>query len=338
MASQSRPKPRPRKLFRKPKRPDDSARKAKQIIQRRTIYLLLLFGVASFLAVFAKAYDLTMNQGDELKARASKQQTQSTTISASRGTIYDRNGTILAISAMADTVFLDPKAIQDYAAQMDLDRAKKLAEGVKSGETLPMTGQEYKDMIAQKLAELLDISEQEIRERMEKTKSRYEVLKTQADRDTVGDKVREFISKTGNPTGKTLQGIHLEGDAKRYYPYGSLAAHTIGFLDSDNHGAYGLEAIYEEELDGKTGLAVTAKDANGSELMFQYGQIYEAEDGSSLQLTIDANIQSYVERGLANMISQFNAANGATGIVIMTEIGRAVQRECRDRSRMPSSA
>ena len=316
MASQSRPKPRPRKLFRKPKRPEDSARKAKQIIQRRTIYLLLLFGVASFLAVFAKAYDLTMNQGDELKARASQQQTQSATISASRGTIYDRNGTILAISAMADTVFLDPKAIQDYAAQMDLDRAKKLAEGVKSGETLPMTGQEYKDMIAQKLAELLDISEQEIRERMEKTKSRYEVLKTQADRDTVGDKVREFISKTGNPTGKTLQGIHLEGDAKRYYPYGSLAAHTIGFLDSDNHGAYGLEAIYEEELDGKTGLAVTAKDANGSELMFQYGQIYEAEDGSSLQLTIDANIQSYVERGLANMISQFNAANGATGIVM----------------------
>ena len=159
-----------------------------------------------------------------------------------------------------------------------------------------MTGQEYKDMIAQKLAELLDISEQEIRERIEKTKSRYEVLKTQADRDTVGDKVREFISKTGNPTGKTLQGIHLESDAKRYYPYGSLAAHVIGFLDGDNHGAYGLEAIYEDDLDGKTGMAVTARDASGADPLFQFEQYYDAEDGNSLRLTIDANIQSYVEQ------------------------------------------
>ena len=67
------PRPRkPQKAPRRPKLPADSAKKAKQIIQRRTIYLLLLFGVVTFLAVFAKAYDLTMNQGDELKARASQ--------------------------------------------------------------------------------------------------------------------------------------------------------------------------------------------------------------------------------------------------------------------------
>ena len=119
------PRPRkPQKAPRRPKLPADSAKKAKQIIQRRTIYLLLLFGMVTFLAVFAKAYDLTMNQGDELKARASQQQTRSTTITASRGTIYDRNGTILAISAMADTVFLDPKVIQEYAAELDVKRAE----------------------------------------------------------------------------------------------------------------------------------------------------------------------------------------------------------------------
>ena len=89
---------------RKIKSPADSARKAKQVIQRRTIYLMLFFGIVTFLAVFAKAYDLTVNQGDALKDRASRQQTQSTTISASRGAIYDRNGTALAISATADTV------------------------------------------------------------------------------------------------------------------------------------------------------------------------------------------------------------------------------------------
>ena len=315
------PRPRkPLKMPRKPKSPVDSAKRAKQIIQRRTIYLLLLFGVATFLAVFAKAYDLTVNQADDLKARASQQQTRSTTITASRGAIYDRNGTILAISAMADTVFIDPKVIQDYAAELDLKRAEALAAGVKSGETLPITGQEYKDLIASKLSQLLEIDERDIYEKMEKAKSRYEILKTKVDKDTVGDKIRAFLSKDGveegNTTGKAIQGVHLQSDSKRYYPYSSLAAHVIGFMDNENHGAYGLEAIYEKDLSGKTGLSVTAKDATGSELMFQYGQVYEAEDGKTLQLTIDTNIQSYLEQGLASMVEQFHAANGAQGIVM----------------------
>ena len=113
---------RPEKELRKIKRPPDSARQAKQVIQRRTIYLLLLFGAATFLAVFAKAYDLTINQGEELKARASRQQTQSTPISASRGAIYDRSGTVLAVSATADTVYLAPRVIQRYAAELDRER------------------------------------------------------------------------------------------------------------------------------------------------------------------------------------------------------------------------
>ena len=85
-----------------PKRQPDAARKAKLTIQRRTLYLLMVFGVVSFLALFAKAYDLTINRHEEMQERASNQQTQSTTISASRGTIYDRNGETLAISATAE--------------------------------------------------------------------------------------------------------------------------------------------------------------------------------------------------------------------------------------------
>ena len=83
----------------KPKRKINSARLAKLVIQRRTLALLLVFGVASFLALFAKAYDLTINQYDEMKERASNQQMRSTVISASRGSILDRNGTVLAMSA-----------------------------------------------------------------------------------------------------------------------------------------------------------------------------------------------------------------------------------------------
>ena len=301
---------------RKIKSPADSARKAKQVIQRRTIYLMLFFGIVTFLAVFAKAYDLTVNQGDALKDRASRQQTQSTTISASRGAIYDRNGTALAISATADTVYLDPRVIRDYAAGLDRQRAEALAGGLEPGAALPMAGQEYKDLLAMRMAELLEIEAEDVYEKMERTWSRYEILKTRVDKATVGDKVRFFLTKDGNPTGRTIEGIYLQSDAKRYYPYSSLAAHVIGFLDNDNHGAYGLEAIYEDELDGKTGAAVTAKDATGSEPLFQYEQYYDAEEGSSLQLTIDTNIQNYLERGLASMTNQFGAANGAQGIVM----------------------
>ena len=305
---------RPEKELRKIKRPPDSARQAKQVIQRRTIYLLLLFGAATFLAVFAKAYDLTINQGEELKARASRQQTQSTPISASRGTIYDRSGTVLAVSATADTVYLAPRVIQRYAAELDRERAQALANSTEG--VLPISGQAYKDLLAARMAELLELDQQDVYEKMERTWSRYEILKTRVDKATVGDRVRAFLTKDGNPTGRTIQGIYLQSDAKRYYPHSTLAAHVIGFLDNDNHGAYGLEAIYEDELDGKTGAAVTARDATGAEPLFQYEQYYDAEDGSSLQLTIDANIQSYLERGLASMVNQFGAANGAQGIVM----------------------
>ena len=228
-----RSEPQPRQGKKNPKKKPDMARRAKLVIQRRTLCLLLVFGVASFLALFAKAYDLTINQHAELQERASRQQTQSTTISASRGTIYDRNGVALAKSATADTVFLDPNVLQKRAEELDAARAKKLAEGLKEGESLPMTGQEYKDLIAERLSELLDLEPEEIYEKMEKTWSRYEVLKKRVDRE-IGDQVRAFL--TDNPTGASIQGIHLASDAKRYYAYSSLASHVIGFLDGDNHG------------------------------------------------------------------------------------------------------
>ena len=307
-------------MAKQPKRQPDAARRAKLTIQRRTLYLLMVFGVCSFLALFAKAYDLTINRHEEMQSRASSQQTQSTTISASRGTIYDRNGETLAISATADTIFLDPKMIQERADELDEERAKALAEGVEDGESLPITGEEYKDLIATELSRILEIEEQDIRDKMEKTWSQYEILKKRVDKE-VGDQVRSFI--TDNVTGKNIQGIHLLSDAKRYYPHGSLASHVLGFLNADNVGIYGLEAVYEEELEGTTGLVVTAKDGNNQEIMFQYEQYYDAKDGNSLQLTIDSTIQSYLESGLEDMVARFDAANGATGIVMDPNSGTA---------------
>lgn len=296
----------------------ESSRLAKLMIQRRTLALMLVFGVAAFLALFAQAYDLAINQHDEMKQRAANQQMRSTVISASRGSILDRNGTILAMSASADTVFLDPRAIESRAAELETARAKAVVAGVKEGEKLPVSGQEYKDLIVVNLARILEMDEETVRDKMSKTNTAYQILKRRVEK-TVGDQVREFI--TTNDTGSNIQGVHLETDSKRYYPYSSLASHVIGFLDSDNHGAYGLEALYDEELEGSTGLTVTAKDGNGSEIMFQYEQYYDAENGHSLQLTLDSTIQYYVERGLEDMIAKYGAKNGAAGVVMDPKSG-----------------
>lgn len=291
----------------------DAARRAKLTIQRRSLCLMALLGVATFAALFFQLYDLTINQHEELQERASKQQTKSTVISASRGTIYDRNGEILAISATADTVFLDPAIIHQRAQELDEEREKKIAQGLKEGETLPPTGQEYKDTIARNLAEILDLDEETVYKRLEKTSSQYEVLRKRVDKN-IGDEIRSFIKE--NELGITLTGIHLSSDSKRYYLHNSLAAHVLGFVNSDNQGAYGLEAIYNDELEGSNGLTVTAKDGWSRELLFQYEQYYDAQDGHSLELTIDSNIQYFLERGLADMVSRYGAKYGASGVVL----------------------
>ena len=314
MANPSRKPSEPAAPKKNTKRQPNSARLAKLVIQRRTLALLLVFGVASFLALFAKAYELTITQHNELQDGASSQQMRSTVISASRGAILDRNGVNLAVSASADTVFIDPNAIQKYADELDRQRAQKLVDG----EKLPMSGQEYKDLLAERLAEILEIDPQDVYDNMARTSWRYATLSKRVEKE-VSDQVREFI--TTNDTGKTLQGVHLEADSKRYYPRSSLASHVLGFLNPDNHGAYGLEAIYEDTLEGTTGLSVTAKEAGGSELMFQYEQYYDAQDGHSIQTTLDSTIQYYLERGIADMAADFGAKNGACGIVMDPRTG-----------------
>ena len=178
---------------------------------------------------------------------------------------------------------------------------------------------------------------QKLLEKMERTYSQYEVVAEKAEQE-VADEVRRFINgeiddegnqlTTVNDEGKTvlisnptksptkLRGVYLRADTKRYYPYGTLASNVIGFINADNVGSYGLEAKYDSVLQGTTGLTVTAKDNNGQPLLFQYEQYYDAQDGNDLVLTLDRNIQYYLEKGMESMIAKFDPANGAQGIVM----------------------
>ena len=310
-----------------PRRKTDAARRANQIIRTRTVLVMALLGVVTFGALFLKLFDLQIRQHDELQEKAVAQQTRSTVITASRGTIYDRNGHPLAVSATAENVFVDPKGLQQY-----------LEEQAEQGNT-EVRDAEY---IARGLSRILEVDEETILEKMEKTSSAYEIVKKRVDQE-VADEVRKFINgeiddegnqlTTVNDDGETVlisdpdkspvrvHGVYMEPDSKRYYPNGTLAANVLGFVNNDNVGGVGLEAKYDSVLQGTAGLTITARDNNGNDMLYQYEQYYDAENGNSLVLTLDRGVQAALEKGLSSMITKFDAAKGGTGIIMDVNSG-----------------
>ena len=276
-------------------RKSEKVRRANRIIQNRTMILMAVLGVLVFLILVIKLFSLQILRHDELEAKALDQQTRSTEVAATRGTIYDRNGNIMAISATAETVFLSP---------LEMDRAL-------SDKDNPVAW--TKDSVAQKLSEILEINKEGILKKMERTDSQYEVLKLRVEED-VADQIRTFINDEG------VVGVYMVTDAKRYYPYATLASQIIGFVGTDNYGLYGLEARYNDVLDGETGLVVSTKDPTGSDMLYGYEQYYKAQNGSDIVLTLDATVQYYVEKALGEMVTS-TEAQGATGIVMDVETG-----------------
>ena len=309
-------------------RKSEAARRANQVIRSRTLLMMVLLGIVTFLLLFWKLYDLQINQHDELQEKAVAQQTRSTVVTASRGTIYDRNGLPLAISATAETVCVSPKDIVEYVEEQREKQEAAAAKAKEKGEAYIPGQVRDETYIARGLERLLGVDQETILKKMERTFSQYEMVKKKVDQEIAND-VRRFINgeidDEGNevPEGQRvkLRGVWMQPDAKRYYPYGSLAANVIGFVDGDNQGGVGLEAKYNSVLSGTAGLTVTAKNAAGSDLLYQYEQYYDAENGKNLVLTLDSNIQYYLERGIESMADKFDAANGATGIVMDVNTG-----------------
>ena len=275
--------PRPQNQKRRP----ESARRANRIIQTRTLLLLGVFGVLTFVLLFTQLYHWQIAEHDELQSVAVRQQTLRTTVEASRGTIYDRNGTILAMSASAENIFISPKEI----IENDQDQ----------------------NLIAGGLAEILDLDPADILKKMEKTNSQYEELKKKAD-DELADKVREFINEND------LKGVFIRPTSKRTYPKGTLASQVIGFTN-DLGGAMGLEATYNDELTGENGMVVTARDRDGRSVLYQYDQYFDAENGCDLHTTLDTTIQYYLEKGVQELEARFGTGKGAEGIVMDVNTG-----------------
>ena len=275
-----------RKKLKKPAA--DGAQRANVTVLRRCLALLCFCGIFLFALLVPQLYKLMITEHDDYERMAINNQTRSTAVSASRGTIYDRNFNALALSASVNNVFISPNEIAQK--EQDVDR------------------------IADGLAELLDVDADRIREMALDKKMYYKVVKRKIDQ-TQSEQVRDFINTYD------LKGVYLEPDTKRYYPASTLAAQVLGFVNVDNAGVEGLEFVYDSDLQGTSGKIVTTKGNGGSEMLYRFETYYEASDGDSLVTTIDSTVQYFLEKNMEQAIAQYDVQNGAFGLVMDVNTG-----------------
>ena len=271
-------------------------------MKRRMFLVVLILLIAAAGYICTVIYNTMIVRSEYYRSKANSQQLSSYTINANRGTIYDRENKILAQSTTVWDVVLSPKAI----AEDDKMREEK---------DLPPAS----DIICTTLSKLLDVDEAKLREACQNYESEYFIVKKKVDKDSY-DKVRKFINE--NKLG--VYSVNLMESSKRYYPNDSLASSIIGFTNYDNEGVYGLEAYYDDYLQGTDGLIVMAKDAKGNAMPYDYENRYEASDGNSLILTIDSTVQYYLEKNLESAVKQHKAANRATGIIMNSKTGAII--------------
>ncbi len=258
--------------------------------------LLVLFGcvLTAFVGLSIRLILINRDKGNDYKKQVlSQQEYDSVTIPFKRGEILDANGTILAISNKVYNVILDTKVLMD-----DESNLEPTLNALHSAFGIDIT--EVREYIASH------------------PKSSYCVLAKRLDYEKV-EKFKELQKDEEN--GSKIKGIWFEDEYKREYPNGSLACDVIGFTRSDNEGQYGLEEYYNDILSGTNGR--------------QYGYLNDdsnlqrttipAKDGYNIQTTIDANIQSIVEKYLKEFNEKFKdnvrEGNGANNIgCIMMEV------------------
>jgi stage V sporulation protein D (sporulation-specific penicillin-binding protein) len=255
-------------------------------MKRRIIFLLSIFSLLLILLVIRVGW-IQIVKGTEYKRLASEQQTRGSTINSTRGVISDRNGKALALSQKVNTIAITPYMV------------RKSSEKVNA--------------IANKLAEILGLDSSFILEKIN-SKNSYETIARKID-EKIGLKVKDWIKE------KSIDGIYVDDDTKRVYPFNNLAAHVIGFTGDDNQGLGGVEAMMDKYLKGVPGKVLSEIDAIGIQLPFTKENYISPREGLNVVLTIDETIQYFVDNALNKAIKDNNVKNGATAIVMDPNTG-----------------
>ncbi len=267
------------------------------IKMQKKLLVLFFLVLAAFVGLSVKLFLITRDNGEEYKKQVlSQQEYDSKTIPFKRGNIVDKNGTILAVSNKVYNVILDTKILLDDEAYLEPTlSALRSAFGIDTNEV--------RDYIAKHPT------------------SSYCVLAKRLDYD----KVEKFLEmKNDEENGANIKGIWFEDEYKREYPNGTLACDVIGFTRSDNAGQYGLEEYYNSTLYGTNGREYGYLN-NDSNLQ---RTTIPAVDGYNIQTTIDANIQSIVEKYLKEYNEEYkdnarpgNGANNIGCIIMEVDTG-----------------
>ena len=225
--------------------------------------------------------------GDKLKEMAYEQQSLERAVNPRRGTIYDATGkTILAVSSTVNTVTVNPTNISS----------------------------ENKEKVAEALSNIFELDYETVLKKVNK-KTSIETIVRKVEKEKA-DELRVWMAANNIETG-----INIDEDTKRYYPYNSLASQVIGFCGSDNQGLDGIEAIYEEELQGEKGRITKVTDANGGEIENEGENYTSAIDGNDLVLSIDATIQGIAEKYLEEACIDNVCTDGGNIIVMNPKTG-----------------
>lgn len=242
------------------------------------------------LALIGNLFYLQIIKGEEYRLKAERNQLSDTVLTAGRGTIYDSNMKIIAQSASAWLVYINPSKIAT---------------------------DEQKSILIDGLTELFSLDRETVEKKVNRSQSGYEKIIGQIDNSQKAA-LQEFLSKNKEHKLGTIVGI--DPDTKRYYPLGSFASTVVGFTGSEDVGRSGLELQYNETLTGEAGRMITAKNALQGEMPNDYATTYDASEGNSLQLTIDEVIQYYLEQQLQQAIDE-TQAKYAYGIVMDVNTG-----------------
>jgi len=254
----------------------------------RILAMMVVLGIAAFLPVALQLWNLMIGQYDYYSQLALRNQTRTTKVTADRGTIYDRNMNILAISQSVETVYLDPHELKQSKANVE--------------------------EISNVLGEILGKDPQWIKQQAGDTSMRYKQIADRVSEETAG-KIRSYINENG------ISGIHLEPNSQRYYPMGSLAAQVIGFTNASNTGSEGIEAAYNGYLEGIAGKVITTKGNNEMDMPYSYEKYVASQPGCSVILTLDTTVQACLEKQMQAAIDRYDVQNGAFGIVMNAKTG-----------------
>lgn len=252
--------------------------------RRRLGCLLVLFAILLLFGLIALGYRMLF-QASWLQEKAASQWTRQQTVTAARGDITDRDGTIIAGSTTSWTVALLPQTLKDAQDKED----KRAAQEGRPALNL-------KEATAQVLSQILDMDTDVILQKLANDK-KYEVWLKRLVTDDQAQAIRN----------QAMPGVRLIEDTKRYYPMNSLLCQVLGFTSVDGVGLEGLEATMNRYLTGTDGYVKLETDVSGRELPESIEEYVDATNGANVELTISAPIQSITEKIMAQALEEQGA-------------------------------